>query len=479
MISAILSLYGPRYANVLVYMLQGTEYRPGPYISWFWRTQNFSKVMHRRSLDKTRAARLLLLCLRAGMLAQIVAGFGLIALWRWNGLEAGWEFGLALLLSYPVVWAHLAVAPLLLGRWFIAAPKERKLIKASAKIFADHPGAKIAVAGSYGKTSMKELLNTVFGEGKKVAATPANKNVSASHARFARNLAGDEDVLIIEYGEGGPGDVARFAKITHPTHAVITGLAPAHLDRYKTLKNAAKDIFSVAQYLHDKQVYVNNESTEMKPFIKKAHHPYNADGALGWKVKNIELTVTSTEFDLIKGKRKLHLESGLLGKHQVGPLAFAAALGLELGLSEAEITAGIAKTLPFEHRMQPYNLAGAWIIDDTYNGNIEGIKAGTELLAALQTKRKVYVTPGLVDQGKEADVVHETMGEHIAKANPDLVVLMQNSATEHIKKGLERGGFTHELIVEADPLFFYTNLEHFVAAGDIVLMQNDWTDNYY
>ena len=57
------------------------------------------------------------------------------------------------------------------------------------------------------------------------------------------------------------------------------------------------------------------------------------------------------------------------------PLSLAAALGFELGLTPKQIEAGVANTMPYEHRMQPYVLAGAWIIDDTYNGNIEGIRA--------------------------------------------------------------------------------------------------------
>jgi UDP-N-acetylmuramoyl-tripeptide--D-alanyl-D-alanine ligase len=327
---------------------------------------------------------------------------------------------------------------------------------------------------------MKELLLTVISEGKKVAATPANKNVSVSHAQFAAKLQGDEDVLIIEYGEGKPGDVTRFARATHPTHAVITGLAPAHLDKYRTVEAAGKDIFAVASYLHGKHVYVNTEAMALKPFMKASYHGYDSDGALGWKVKNIELTLTGTSFDLSKGKHKLHLTSGLLGRHQVGPLALAAAFSLEeLGLTEDEVTRGIAKTMPFEHRMQPYNLHGAWVIDDTYNGNIEGIRAGAALLAALPATRKLYVTPGLVDQGKEADAIHRTMGEVIADAAPDVVVLMRNSATAAITRGLEANGFKGELHIEQDPLLFYTNLGEFVAAGDVVLMQNDWTDNYH
>jgi UDP-N-acetylmuramoyl-tripeptide--D-alanyl-D-alanine ligase len=478
MIAAIISMYSLKYPNVLIYMLQNTEYRAGPYLAWYWRTQNFSTVMYRRKLERTKAARLLLLSLRVGMLLQVIAGLTLLALWYWRNLIGGWEFGLALLLSYPIVWAHLACLPLALGRWFVVVPHERRSIKRSAQAFADHAGVKIAVAGSYGKTSMKEILRTVLSEGKKVAATPANKNVATSHAHFAKNLDGDEDVLVIEYGEGAPGDVAKFAKTTHPTHAVITGLAPAHLDRYKTVERAGKDIFSVADYLDGQNVYVNAESTYVKEFMKDTYHPYSAKGALGWSVKNINLDTTSTSFTMKKGKQEIELTTGLLGSHQIGPLVLAAALGLELGLTEEQVKAGVSKTVPFEHRMQPYELSGAWVIDDTYNGNIEGIRVGLELLKALKGTRKLYVTPGLVDQGRETKRIHQQIGELIAEAEPDIVVLMQNSVAPYIRSGLAAGKYAGELRVETDPLEFYTNLKHFVAGGDVVLLQNDWPDNY-
>jgi UDP-N-acetylmuramyl pentapeptide synthase len=475
----LLTLYSPRYPSVIVYMLQNTEYHVGPYLKWYWRTQDFSKVMYRRQLINTKAARMLRLALQVGMALQILVAILLIVLWQTNDLVAGNLFGLALLVSYPLIWAHLVTVPLVLGRYLIAVPKEKALIERSSQTFAEHSAIKIAVAGSYGKTSMKELLLTVLSAGdKKVAATPANKNVSISHAYFARKLDGDEDILIIEYGEGAPEDVARFAKITQPTHGIITGLAPAHLDRYKTLEAAGTDIFTLADYLNGANVYVNAESPAIQPFLQKKYETYTVAGALGWTAKNIELSPTATSFELAKGKRSLKLTSGLLGKHQIGPLSLAAALALEFGLSEKQVIAGVAATKPFEHRMQPYQLSGAWIIDDTYNGNIEGVRVGTELLAALPAKRKLYVTPGLVDQGKETKPVHIEMGKLIAKANPDVVVLMANSATPYIRHGLEAANYNGEVRIEHEPLEFYLNLDQHVAAGDLVLMQNDWTDNY-
>lgn len=480
LLRALYALYRPRFASTVVYMLQSTEYQVGPYLAWFWRTQNFATVMKRRSLERTKAARLLRGALLFGMAVQIVIGIRFILLGSLGDMTGGVYFGLAILISYPIVWAHLVVIPLELGRIFIVEPKIAESIKRSEQIFRDHPGVKIAVAGSYGKTSMKELLLTVLSEGLAVAATPANKNVASSHAIFASKLTGDEDILIIEYGESAPGDIMKFANTTHPTHGIITGLAPAHLDHYKTLEAAGQDIFSLADYLQGENVYANGDSLPMLPFIQEAKgvRVYDSAGALGWRVKDLQLTPDSTSFALTKGKQTLKLKSRLLGKHQVGPLSIAAVLALELGLTQKQVVAGIAKTEPFQHRMQPRQLGGAWIIDDTYNGNLEGVRAGTTLLASLVGKRKFYVTPGLVDQGEEKQRVHVEMGRLIADAKPDKIVLMKNSVTQYIEEGLIKGGFNGELQIETEPLEFYKNLEHIVAAGDIVLMQNDWTDNY-
>lgn len=479
MIEAIASLYMPAYPTTLVYMLQSTEYQIGPYLKWYWRTQNFARVANRRQLKVTRVTRLLHLILIAGMAIQVAVGLVLVYFGYWRHLTGGVYFGVALVVGYPVVWAHLAVVPLLLGRIFIIKPAQQRQRARAEKIFKAHPAVKLAIAGSYGKTSMKEILLAVLSEGKKVAATPANKNVGVAHAQFAAKLTGNEDILIIEYGEGAPGDVARLARLTRPTHAVITGLAPAHLDRYRTLHAAGVDIFSVVQYVPKGHVFVNTESSDATAFMKPDYSSYDQTGALGWKISDVSVNLEGTNFTLKKGKTTLKLHSSLLGRHQLGPLSLAAALAHQFGLSDKQIIAGIAKTTPFEHRMQPYHLAGAWVIDDTYNGNLEGIRVGTQLLKELSAnRRKIYVTPGLVDQGPETKRVHIEMGQLIASATPNLVVLMQNSVTAFIRQGLEAAGYKGELMIENNPLNFYTNLDQFLAVGDVVLMQNDWPDNY-
>jgi UDP-N-acetylmuramyl pentapeptide synthase len=106
------------------------------------------------------------------------------------------------------------------------------------------------------------------------------------------------------------------------------------------------------------------------------------------------------------------------------------------------------------------------------------MRAGLALLSTLPAKKRVYVTPGLVDQGVENERVHNQLGQLIADANPDKVVLMQNSNTSFIQQGLTDGGYRGELVIEDQPLEFYTQLEHYLAAGDVYMLQNDLPDSY-
>jgi len=477
-LNSLKALYSPAYPKTITYMLQSTEYRVWPYLKWFWRTNDFSKVRSRRSLDKTAVSSLILKILTLGILIEIIGGLVLMFLTIGDVVPGGWAFGLATILAFPVIWAHLITLPVALARFFVIDPKERQAILKTKKIFADIQATKIAVAGSYGKTSMKELLKTVLSTGKKVAATPANKNVPLSHYEFAKTLSGKEDILIVEFGEGGPGDVSRFADTLNPDIAIITGIAPAHLDRYKTLNNAAKDILSLENYVNKKSIFVNKEWTGSNRYISSDLNTYDRSGVLGWQVKDVSLNIEGLKFKLVKGKRTLNLSSSLIGRHQIGPLSLVAVLSLELGLSDKQVEKGIAQAQVYEHRMQPYKLNEAWIIDDTYNGNLEGIRAGTALLKELKADRKIYITPGLVDQGKDTKKIHEEVGQLIASAEPDIVVLMENSVTEYIEAGLNKSSYKGQIDRQSDPLFFYTNLSDFVASGDLVLMQNDWTDNY-
>jgi UDP-N-acetylmuramoyl-tripeptide--D-alanyl-D-alanine ligase len=467
----ILSWYWPTFGRSLVYMLQASEYKLNDYIAWFWKARDVRTVAVRKKLALTAKAKLLLFVTYSIIALEAVALFVLVYI----GL---WPYALALFIGAPFVTVYGLAFALWAGQIFIQKPREKRIIARAKIALAAHNAYKIGIAGSFGKTTYKEMLATMLSAGKNTAATPGNMNTPLGISRFAAKLTGDEEVLIFEMGEYYPGDIAQLCDLTNPDIGIITGVNEAHLSRFKTIDRTVATIFEIADYIGDpKHVYKNGESELVRQKAGNDKLIYTRRGVNGWKVSGVQSGMDGLRFIARKGQKVVRAHSQLIGAHNVGPLVACIDIADRLGLRIREIEEGIAATKAFEHRMQPKKVGGAWIIDDTYNGNSDGVRAGIAWLASVEAKRRMYVTPGLVEQGSKTAEVHQAIGEQLASV-ADIVVLMRNSTTSFIEQGLQKGGFIGKLQIIDDPLAFYTNIEHMVAAGDVVLMQNDWTDNY-
>jgi UDP-N-acetylmuramoyl-tripeptide--D-alanyl-D-alanine ligase len=458
------------YERTLLYMLQQVEYDTPQYLKWLYRTKDFRQVMKRGQMVPTIKARVLFLTLALFVLAYTGAVFYLAI-----AANTVLAYILAILgmLILPILAPYVLIVSLFVGRYLIQKPLEWNTKNMAKKRIKEHRGYKIAIAGSYGKTTAKEVLRTVLSSGRKVAATPGNINQPLGLARFIMNLKGDEDIVIFELGEYRPGDIAKMCELVGPDAGFITGVNDAHLESFGSIEYIINDIFSLKNYLQGKPLYLNGDNAILAKADGKHATLYSRTGTENDQISHVKLGAHGTTFSLGKFK----VSSGLLGRHSVGIVSAAVELAQKMGLTDSEIREGLSELKPFEHRMQPYDLNGATVIDDTYNGNLDGVKAGLELMSELPAKRKVYVTPGLVEQGDKAEANHREIGRLLI-GNADEVVLMRNSVTGYIADTLARGGFTGKLTMIDDPLDFYENLDKFIATGDLVLMQNDWTDNY-
>lgn len=466
------------YPKTVIYMLQSTEYNLSEYLKWLGRSKDFRSIMKKRSLKFTSKAKLLfavawlifLTCLFISILLfvryifDLELPFLLLAVFAW--------------LITPYLVSLGIILPLWIGQKFVQKPKERRIIESARQLISNHPALKIAIAGSYGKTTMKEILRTVLAEGKKVAFTPGNMNTPIGISRFAKKLDGNEDIIIFELGEGKPGDIKELCELTKPDMGIITGINEAHLLSFGTLDKTIATIYEMQDYLGDKPIYKNIDCVLVSGKTKSDDKlAFSQKGVNDWKISRVEVSVGGTSFQAVKQDNKMLLHTDLLGRHNLGFMSVAIDIASSVGLSSKQIKSGISETKPFEHRMQPREFHGAWMIDDTYNGNSDGVRVGLELLKELPAKRRIYITPGLVEQGNKTEEVHITIGEQIAQV-ADVVYLMRNSVTDYIQKGLQKGNFGGELVIIDDPNKFYANLDQYIAVGDVFLMQNDWTDNY-
>lgn len=476
MIKNWLSRYSPRYPRSLVYMMQASEYVIRDYLAWFHRTQNFTHVERRKRLVKTPKALVLLVICSLIIVGTMMEAISII--WTGTGSIKYIEFFLLLLLA-PYILAYGIVIPLLLVQVLIQWPVEYLVMKRVRQKLQAHRAVKIGIAGSFGKTTMREILKTVLSEGEKVAAPPHSYNTPLGISRFVRTLSGDEDILIFELGEYYPGDVRKLCHIVQPTIGIITGINEAHLEKFKTLERTAKTIYELADYLGERSVYVNGESGLAKAHAGSRHLVYDRTGVKDWKVEHEKTDITGTSFTLVKDTTKLELRSALLGLHHIGPFAAAADIGLGLGLSLDQIKKGIAQTKPFAHRLEPKtDPTGVITIDDSYNGNPDGARAAIAFLGSLEGYRRFYVTPGLVEMGTRAADVHQEIGRVLSKAGIEKVVLIKNSVTSAIGAGLQETGYRGEILWFDDALTAFATLPHLTVKGDVVLLQNDWPDQY-
>jgi UDP-N-acetylmuramoyl-tripeptide--D-alanyl-D-alanine ligase len=150
-----------------------------------------------------------------------------------------------------------------------------------------------------------------------------------------------------------------------------------------------------------------------------------------------------------------------------------------LGLSDDEIKRGLIDIKPVEHRLQPIKSEGnVLVIDDSYNANPVGVEEAIRVLGRFDGKRKIYITPGIVESGQKNKEIHTKIGHDLAKV-ADKVILIKNSATPFIDMGLEEKGFKKEDIIWFDTADeAHKSLGNILKPGDVILFQNDWGDQY-
>ncbi len=475
------SRFHPRYPRILVYMLQQSEYNIRDYLSWLASVRDFSKVERRKKFTPTLKAVLLLSS--AWVILAVIIALAIGGLFLFKKPE-NFIFFFALFLLAPYLLACLIIIPLL-GLNAAQFPVEMRIMNRARKKLSAHRGLRIAIAGSYGKTSMREILRAVLSAGKKVAAPPHSYNTPLGIARFINTLKGDEDLLIFEFGEYYPGDVKKLCRIVAPEIGIITGVNEAHLQKFKALQKTAKTIFELAQFVAPQNLYINEESAAAKEKAAPGNFLYSRKGVwqerLEWKIENAASDLSGTSFNIsnpIAGIN-LQLHSHLLGLHQVGPLALAVALAARLKISPEKIKEGIAAARPFEHRLEPIQDAhGAITLDDSYNGNPDGAAAVIDFLSTLKGRRRFYVTPGLVEMGARTEEVHKEIGRALAVAGIEKVVLIRDSVTPYIERGLKENNYKGDIIWFDDALAALAALPSMSAAGDVFLIQNDWPDQY-
>ena len=443
-----------------------------------------SSVNAKVPLKKTK--RLVRLCITFALVAAAFT-FGIIVLMNFIAYSIGDEV-VGLLRYAPFCLIPLASPTLLFFAFCLNEPTEycirkRIMAKTTAKLNSADV-IRIGITGSFGKTSVKEILNTVLSQKFRVLSTPASYNTPMGIALTVKGLDSTHDIFIAEMGARNKGDIKELADMIKPDIGVLTGINNQHLESFgsiEAIKNTKYELFEGLK--KGGKAFFSSGSDGSKELYDRFKGEKYLAGAGGEDNFAYATDIVTDErgmtFTLnINGEQPVKCTTVLLGKHSVANVCLAAAVAYKLGLTPEEIAAGVNRIPALKHRLELLpNNKNIVIIDDSYNSNEDGTKAAMEVLDTFKG-RKIVLTPGLVELGKMENVVNLEFGKRLAR-HADIVIVIGKHNAEMLINGLTDGGFPKENIMFAKSLNKGNALLNgIVKDGDVVLFENDLPDNY-
>lgn len=357
-------------------------------------------------------------------------------------------------------------------------------VKKANKLLRQMPDLKIiGITGSYGKTSTKYILSTILGQKYNILKTPKSFNTKMGIAKtINENLKPTHQVFVCEMGADEPGEIKQLCDFVHPDIGIITSIGEQHLETFGSLENIKKTKFELVDSLSkDGLAFLNYEDENIKSVkTEKNKMTYGESKKYTYYATNIKIGEYGSEFNIhTKNGEEIPVKTKLLGEHNIINIVGAVAVAKELGLTNSEIQLGIKLLKPVEHRLELKQYTnGAIIIDDAYNANTKGAKMAVEVLGRFKTKRKILITPGIVELGDKMYEYNKLFGKQAAP-NCDYVILVGENQAKPIHDGLIEEKFNE------DNIFIVNNFDeakekmyNIMDSNTVILLENDLTDNY-
>ncbi len=366
-------------------------------------------------------------------------------------------FGIILFVSLQLFFIPLTLSIIIL---FPIDYVLKKIIifRATSKIKKLNKLKIIAIAGSYGKTTFKEILFTILSEKYRVLKTPDSINTPIGISRLILSSLNDQhDIFIVEMGEYYKGDIKKLCTITPPDISVATGINEAHFERLKSLSNTVSTIFEVVENSKEDSVIVLNADDKLiienyKEYVKNKnmimYGLQNSNVELKVKDINFNEDTLTLKFNLNENNKLIDsLSINIIAEYAIADLIGVIQVARKLEIPWPIIKLGIKKIKPVPHRLAPkYDIAKDIVfIDDTYNTNPEGVKEAINLLSKFKNRRKIYITPGMVEAGIMNRKIHLDIGVKLSNV-ADLVILIKTSSSQFMYEGLKNNKYPEDKI---------------------------------
>ena len=317
----------------------------------------------------------------------------------------------------------------------------------------------VAVTGSAGKTTTKELIACVLSEKFRVLKTEGNLNNEIGVPKMLFRLTDDVEIAVLEMGMSGFGELHRIARAAQPDMAVIVNVGDAHIENLGSREGILKAKAEVLDFLPPCAPILLNGADEWLAALRGTRQNICFYGVDVYASHIEKLGLAGVRFVCHGGGQEFPVMVPLPGDHMVSNALAAAAAGLAFDLTGAEIAAGIAKFVPAAMRMQVnQSISGATVIDDSYNANPDAMRAALDVLAA-EKGRRVAVLGDMLELGPHSARLHEEVGRYAAGLGLDAIVCIGPESQKMADGATAAGG---------NVLYFETREAFLAKAHDVL-----------
>lgn len=331
----------------------------------------------------------------------------------------------------------------------------------------------VGLTGSTGKTTTKEAVAHLLATRYRVLKTEGNLNNHFGLPLTLMKLEPEHDIAVIEMGMNHAGEITALAKMAAHDVAVVTNVAPVHLEFFASVADIARAKYELIETLHAGGTAVLNCDDEYvsqfgRDFRGKVV-TYGLGASADVRAENIEMRGTSgSVFDMVAGSVRERASLPLVGRHNIYNALAAVATALQRGLNPSEAVAALAGLQPQDKRGQLLELGGATLINDCYNANPKAMAAMVDVLASMPAKRRIVVAGEMLELGPTAPELHRRTGAYMAEKKVDFVLGVRGLAAE-VVAAAKQGGVVAEFV--ETPEAAGERLARELRPGDVVLLK--------
>lgn len=361
----------------------------------------------------------------------------------------------------------------------IVGDTRQALLALAAHIRSKYEIPLVAVTGSVGKTTTKDMTALVLSTGYKTLKTQGNLNNDIGVPQTLFGLDATYRAAVVEMGMNHAGEISRLARCARPTLGIITNIGVSHIEHLGSRENILKAKLELLDGLCEYAPLLINGDDDLLAGAVIERHPVFYFGIENPKnrvrAQDIEQTDRGLRFTICFGDTKTQVELPCVGRHNIYNALAAFAAGVIFGIAPADAGRALGNYIPSGMRQRVRELGGVTFVEDCYNANPDSMRAAIDALCDMRCSRRIAVLGSMLELGRIAPKAHHDIGAYAAAHGIDILYTysangLYHSGAQMMDRGAAVNGLTDRRSFD-NPDALADDLYHTLNAGDAVLFK--------